>query len=178
MAIIAFYTVALLRAPVYAPESAALGALLAPVWAAAEESSGFIAQSKQETESQGRMWGPLLLPTVFRKAEYEARTLTTLSLWSALEAVYAYTYSGLHRTTFANRREWFAPTVYPNYVAWWVADDHTPTWAEACERYDWLQQHGPSPTAFEFRHAYDPDGAMLTLQHEHIEAHAYHPPSD
>lgn len=179
VAVVAFFTVALMRAPIHEPESAALGALFSPLWATAEGGSGFVAQSKQETESHGRVWGPLALPTVFRKAEYEARMLTTLSLWTAVEAVYAYTYNGLHRTTFANRAEWFAPTIYPNYVAWWVADDHTPTWMEACERYDWFQQHGPGPTAFDFRHVYDVNGEPMTLQHELIEAHAlsYRPPS-
>lgn len=172
MPIVALYTVALLRVPYDEPQSVPLRALLEPVWAAAEAGSGFVALSRHAEFSEGREWGPLVLPMVFRKPEFERRIFFTLSLWEDIEAAYAFAYNGLHRIVFVSRREWFVPTVYPNYAAWWVADHHTPTWAEGSERYDWLQQHGPGSTAFNFTSAYSADGKLIHLRQEVIAEHA------
>jgi hypothetical protein len=43
------------------------------------------------------------------------------------------------------RKEWFRKPQWPTYVAWWVSDDHVPTWAEAVERCEHLHDHGASP---------------------------------
>ncbi|HAI99705.1 MAG TPA: DUF3291 domain-containing protein, partial [Dehalococcoidia bacterium] len=37
----------------------------------------------------------------------------------------------------------------PAYVVWWVSDDHVPTWEEAWERLEHLNDNGPSPYAFD-----------------------------
>jgi hypothetical protein len=58
------------------------------------------------------------------------------------------------------RREWFErfPDVYVSL--WWVPAGHRPTVAEAVERLEYLQSHGPSAYAFTFREPYDPWGQV------------------
>ncbi len=89
--------------------------------------------------------------------------IQTLSVWRDLEAVSAYAYSGEHLAALRNRRAWFRKIDAPGYVAWWIADDHTPSWAEGCERLEHLHAHGPTPYAFTFRHAFDPHGNPVAL---------------
>jgi len=43
----------------------------------------------------------------------------------------------------------------PIYVLWWVAGDHVPTWREACERLEHLQDHGATAWAFDWKTPFD-----------------------
>ena len=53
----------------------------------------------------------------------------------------------------------FEPLERPILVLWWIAVGHTPTVAEAMERLQHLEQHGPTPSAFTFRTPFPaPDG--------------------
>jgi hypothetical protein len=151
-----------------------MGGLLDPVWAAATSGPGFLGFSKGDPASEDRDWGSLTLPSIFQKEEYTMRVLSILSLWEDLESVFAFSYNGLHGHTFSRRKEWFVATEWPGSVAWWVADDHTPTWSEACERYEILLQSGPSAQAFDFKHAYSPQGHPMPLDREAIKRFALH----
>jgi Domain of unknown function (DUF3291) len=57
------------------------------------------------------------------------------------------------------RAEWFIKGSWPGYVLWWVENDEKPTWEEGVRRLEWLDDHGPTPSGFDFKHAYDADGA-------------------
>jgi hypothetical protein len=87
-------------------------------------------------------------------------TAQTLSLWRDLPAVYHFAYHELHAEALRRRQEWFvkAQSRWPTYVAWWVADDHRPTWPEAAERLEHLCDYGAPPRAFGFTHPYDAEG--------------------
>ncbi len=87
----------------------------------------------------------------------------TLSLWDSLEAVAAYSYSGLHAEALARREEWFLKGPWPSYVAGWVAEDHRPRWSEGTERLDHLHAHGSTPRAFAFREPFNAQGARVLL---------------
>jgi hypothetical protein len=57
------------------------------------------------------------------------------------------------------RKQWFEPLEGPILVLWWVAVGHKPTVADALERLQHLEQHGPTPHAFTFRTPFPaPDG--------------------
>ena len=49
------------------------------------------------------------------------------------------------------------------YVVWWVSDDHVPTWEEAWERLEHLNDNGPSPYAFDYSQTTD-DGQAVQLR--------------
>lgn len=86
-----------------------------------------------------------------------------LSLWASLEPVFAFAYFGRHGEAFTHRNEWIEKPDFPNYVAWWVADDHIPTWIEAYEMQKYLHEHGATPRAFSFKKAFDAQGNPYTV---------------
>jgi hypothetical protein len=50
------------------------------------------------------------------------------------------------------------------YLAlWWVPADHQPSVAEARERLEHLQRHGPTPYAFTFREPFGPPDSPSPL---------------
>lgn len=136
--------------------------------AVAAGSEGFIGRSVADEETGEHSWGPWVTPAIFRKEEYLNRRPQTLSLWNDLEPVFAYAYSGGHAEALSQRKAWFVKPTWPSYVAWWVDDDHVPTWEEACARYDELYDVGPTPEAFTFTEAFGPDGIPLVVDREEV----------
>lgn len=105
-------------------------------------------------------WGRFEAPSFYtggRTDDTDTRA-STLSLWTDLASVKAYAYSGLHRQALRERRRWFAQIPHQLYAAWWVDDDTTPTWTQACRRLEYLDAHGSSPHAFDFKNPYDSEG--------------------
>ncbi len=111
-------------------------------------------------------WGKYRAPKFYQgNLKLTERTnAQTLSLWVDLESVFNFAYSGLHQEALRKRREWFKPPAYPNYVAWWIADEYTPSWDEACTRLEHLHEHGPTPFAFNFKHAFDAEDKPVTIK--------------
>ncbi len=107
-------------------------------------------------------FGPFVVPAIFDPSQAK-RIYQAYSFWRDLESVWAYAYGGEHGEGLQHRREWFEPTDWPSYVAWWVGDDELPSHAEAVERATHLYEHGPTPYAFDFRTAFTPDGQSYKL---------------
>jgi hypothetical protein len=110
-------------------------------------------------------WGVFVLPRFYDGGSLPG-TITqasTLSLWRDIEAVRRFAYNGLHKAALAKRGEWFRRPEWPTYVMWWVADDHTPTWAEACRKLEELHDLGPTPAAFSFKTPFDAEGRGVRL---------------
>ncbi|MEU2660142.1 DUF3291 domain-containing protein [Streptomyces sp. NPDC007325] len=169
MARVAFTTFAILKEPYGHPEVQEFDDLTPPTFEEAENSPGFVARAKEEPNQSHLSnfhrdwgdWGKFEVPRFYtggRTDETDSRACT-LSLWADLESVFAFAYGGLHRTTLSRRHEWFLKPEWPTYAAWWVADDATPTWADACVRLEHLHDHGSSPFSFSFRKPFDADGA-------------------
>lgn len=170
MAQLAVLTIGLLHDAWESARSAGFVERTGPIFAAAADSQGYVAHAFDEAAQ--RAWGDHALPAAFQPAEYEGRLPDTLSLWQDLEAIYAFAYHGRHGEALGHRREWFAGGLGPSHVAWWVPDGHTPTWQEACARYDQLQQHGPSPDAFELLQPFAADGQPTRVDREAVKARA------
>ena len=85
-------------------------------------------------------------------------TSEIISLWTDLEPLFAFVYSGLHAEALNKRSQWFAKGAFPPYVIWWVADDHIPDWHEAYQRHEHLHQHGATAFAFDFKQPFDSEG--------------------
>jgi hypothetical protein len=82
--------------------------------------------------------------------------IINMSVWESIEALAEFVYRSGHVAVMRRRREWFERMrVY--LALWWVPEGHTPTVAEAQERLEHIEAHGPSPHAFTFKHRFAPD---------------------
>jgi hypothetical protein len=110
-------------------------------------------------------WAPYRVPSYYPGTleNGQRSSAQTLSLWADLANVYGFAYSGRHMEALRKRKAWFKPRVGPTYVAWWVDDDHIPSWDEACGRIEYLHEHGATPHAFDFRTAFDEVGEAVKL---------------
>ena len=86
-----------------------------------------------------------------------------LSLWTDLDAVFAFAYAAPHAEALRHRTEWFLTPTWPTYAAWRVADDHWPDWPEANSRLEHLHDQGASAVAFDFRSPLDANGLPTRL---------------
>lgn len=127
-----------------------------------DKSPGFIASDF----SPDLPWGEMSVPEVLDRPEFAGKHAVTLSIWQDLESVFAYTYHVSHSESLRRRHDWFIKGEWPSYAAWWVADDHIPTWQEAVKRFDQLHQQGPTSTAFNFKYPYDADGNPVIVNRE------------
>ncbi len=174
MSRVAFTTFAILKRPYGDPVVQGFDDLTPPTFAQAENSPGFVARAK-ESPDQSHLtnfsrdwgaWGRFEVPRFYtggRTDETDSRA-STLSLWTDLDSVFSFVYSGLHRTALAQRHDWFLKPEWPTYAVWWVGDDEIPTWADACARLEHLHDHGPTPFAFTLRRAFDADGAEVRVR--------------
>jgi hypothetical protein len=164
MAKLAFYTFGILREARTHPQVQGFLDRTGRVLTTADGSAGMIKRSAANAR-----WGEKTFPRFFTGDPPDGAA-ATLSLWEDLESVFAFAYAGVHAEALRHRKEWFVPPGWPTYVAWWVADGHTPDYLEAIERHRHLHEHGPTPTAFNFKHAFGPDGSQITIDRERIEA--------
>lgn len=91
----------------------------------------------------------------------DQRLLINLSVWTDLEALRDFVYSGEHVSFMRRRREWFERMGTPILALWWIPVGTLPTVAEAQARLARLEAYGPGPLAFDMRRAFAPDGRPL-----------------
>lgn len=137
--------------------------------AAAERSDGFIDRSGYDGDPGPQSWGVQVYPH-FYVERGDGWSPATLSLWRDLESIVAFVYSGIHAEALSHGRQWFLKGEWPPYVAWWVADDHRPDWAEGVARYEYLHEHGASPHAFNLRQPYSADGNRIEIDRKRVKA--------
>ena len=155
---VAFLTMALLKAPRADPCVAGFMSRVEKNFSHAESSPGFIDRARIDPRTGRYDWGPRGVPKTFPDQNPGDRLVHTLSVWKDLEAIVAYSYSDPHAEVLSGRREWCLPPTWPTYVAWWIEDGRTPTWAESYERFESLHTKGPTAVAFNFRKPFGADG--------------------
>ncbi|NKB72862.1 MAG: DUF3291 domain-containing protein [Candidatus Latescibacteria bacterium] len=131
----------------------------------AEESVGFIDRHRA---IEGQTWGSYATSR-FYDEQIHGADVATLSLWMDLESVCAFAYRGIHGEAFQKRRDWFIKPEWPTYAAWWVDDEHCPTWEEAYERHGYLHDNGPSSRVFNFKRPFDEAGSPTELDREKLD---------
>lgn len=136
--------IALMKAPIDAPEMADFVANLDRINALAEQSPGYRwrLQTDDGNATAIRPFGP----------EY----LVNLSVWADVESLSDYAFKSAHVEILRRRREWFTPMTEPWSVLWWVPAGHRPDEKEARERLEMLRRDGPGQHAFTFRQAWPP----------------------
>ena len=169
---LAFMTLGILREPVGHERVQGFVDRASSVYQSADASDGFRARSIREMGTWLHSWGAVKLPACYPQPTSSERIAATLSLWTDLESVAAFSYHGAHGEALAKRKEWFDKTNLPGYVAWWVSADHAIDWAEGSDRLDRLHQDGPTAFAFNFAKPFDCEGKPCVLDREAVKAKA------
>lgn len=138
-------------------------------FAAAEKAQGFVGRSGYRGTPGPRSWGPMVFPRFLKGCGFDSGP-SSLSLWRDIESLMAFTYAGVHAEALKNARNWNTRNDWPPLVLWWMEAGRRPDWEQAAERLEWLHDHGPSPRAFTFKQAFDPQGAPLEIGRDRVKA--------
>jgi len=85
------------------------------------------------------------------------RILFNFSIWESVETLRNYVYKTAHAELLRQRREWFEQFAGVFMAMWWVPQGHVPGIDEAKKRLAYLEEHGPSQFAFNFKNVFPPD---------------------
>jgi len=140
--------VARLRAPLDDPRLADFVAQLDDVNALADASPGFVWRLKAEGGGASS----------YVRAFEDERLIVNLSVWSSVEALFAFVYRGRHLDVFRARGRWMEPLGSPPVALWWLRAGELPSVADGQARLELLARNGPSPDAFTFRETFPPPG--------------------
>jgi hypothetical protein len=159
---LALYTFGMFSAPAEDPANDGFRALNDPILALVDKAEGLIARSGYASDAGPRPWGPEVYPRFYRERG-DGWSPATLSLWIDMESLFSFTYFGLHAAALKRGREWFQKPQWPPLAMWWHEGQDYPTWAEGVRRHEHLHDNGPSPTAFDFKQAFDESGTPIRL---------------
>ncbi|MBL6852860.1 MAG: DUF3291 domain-containing protein [Alphaproteobacteria bacterium] len=111
---------------------------LARVNAMAERMPGFVWRLKNETgeSAVGLHWPG------------DESMAVNMSVWETADDLGRFVFQTVHRNIYARKHEFFETPKVNTVAMWWVEPGHVPTVAEAKERLDHLNAHGPSDFAF------------------------------
>ena len=105
----------------------------------AESSEGFVWRLKDESNNASG----------FNPFDDE-QVIINISVWSTIETLEKFTYKTFHTDFLIRRKEWFNKYGKAHFAQWWKKGD-LPTIEQAIERLDYIQRHGPSERAFNFK---------------------------
>jgi hypothetical protein len=125
--------------------------LVEPVNALADRMPGFVWRLADETG----------VGSTDIEAFDDPQMLVNMSVWQDFKSLEDFAFNTVHAKVMGRKAEWFGLMESQHLVLWWVPVGHIPTLDEAKTRLDTLQQSGPSATAFNFKHRFDPDGAAI-----------------
>ena len=94
--------------------------------------------------------------TYFRPYE-DDRILMNMSVWETVESLKTYVYRSVHAELLRQRQEWFEIFASTYLALWWVPKGHLPSIDEATKRIAYLDAHGPTQFAFNFKAVFQPD---------------------
>jgi hypothetical protein len=170
MAKLAFYTFGILSEPHGNARVQPFLDAFSDVFAAARAAPGYVDHAVKPDPSRHSLgqdfgeWGLYAVPR-FYDGGFVPSTITlaaTLSLWTGIDEVRNYAYTGLHAAALKRRREWFRNEEWPAYVMWWVEDNEMPKWGQAVQNIEKLHDDGPTALAFNFRNAFTAEGNPLS----------------
>ncbi|MGL4319652.1 MAG: DUF3291 domain-containing protein [Paracoccaceae bacterium] len=164
---LALYTFGLFQKPADDPANSGFHALNDPILVMVHAASGLIARSGYEGDDGPAPWGPQVYPRFYHERG-DGWSPATLSLWTDLEAVFSFTYFGLHATALQRGREWFEKPSWPPLVLWWHQDLGFPTWSDGVQRHEHLHDHGPTAFAFNFKTPFDVNGGGIKIDRQRI----------
>jgi hypothetical protein len=111
----------------------------------AENTEGFVWRLKDEASGNALGFNPF----------DDVQLIVNMSVWQDIAALENFVFHGRHLEVMRRRREWFQRFGKAYMVLWWIPEGHKPTLEEANERLAYLQEHGPSAYAFDFRNKFE-----------------------
>ncbi|MEH7110698.1 DUF3291 domain-containing protein [Bacillus sp. JJ1764] len=155
MSFVSIYTVGRLSHPYHHPASK-------DFFEVGEEIVRQAAKSGQLLE----IFSPDRVPFPEEVTREEGFPVITLTVWKSLQSLYNFTYSGLHKQALRDRSKWMATyqEKHLSYVIWWTDKVGDVSWKEAFNRYRYYIQNGPTPFAFDFKHAFDEKGEVISIK--------------
>ena len=144
-----------LRAPMDDPMIDDFRNNLDPVNALAEASPGFVWRLQDDSGNATNI-----------KLTDDDLFIVNLTVWESIEALADFTYRSGHTALLRRRREFFEAPTQPIVCLWWIPEGTIPTVDDALARLEHLRVHGPSPTAFTFRHRFEPGDDQPMLGNE------------
>ncbi len=170
---LAFTTFAILHEPYGHERVQPFDDLTPLVFREAERSRGFIARAVDldasglsNFECNWGPWGKFDVPRFYQlgRGTGTDQRASTLSLWTDLQSVFNFAYTGLHLAALRKRAEWFKAPAWPTYACWWVDNEDIPTWWQACRKLEKLHDEGPTPQAFNFGQCFDVQGRPTGIE--------------
>lgn len=134
---------------------------------AARRAAGFVGRSGYEGEPGPESWGTQVFPR-FLKASGRDAGPSSLSLWMDMESLMAFSYAGIHAEALKHARKWNVAQQWPALVLWWVPAGTQPDWRDAVQRFEHLNDHGPGPSAFHFKQAFDAAGQPYVVDRARV----------
>ena len=138
---------------------------------AAKRAEGYVGRSGYDGEPGPASWGEKVYPRFLEGSSFTDAP-SSLSLWSSLEALMAFSYNGVHADALKHARNWNQRQAWPSLVLWWVREGTQPLWADGAERLEFLHDNGPTPRAFTFKVPFCPDGKAVTIDRDEVRAMA------
>lgn len=149
---VAQVNIALLRAPLDAPELQNFVSMLEPINTIADESSGFVWRLQDETGDATGI-----------RAFDDDRIIVNLSVWETIEALGRFVFASRHIEVLRRRRDWFEQMAEAHLALWWIPTGTTPTVEEAEQRLATLRERGPSSNAFTLREPFPAPGSNVPV---------------
>lgn len=94
--------------------------------------------------------------TAIRPYEDE-RIIVNMSVWESMDALFDFTYKSTHVELLKPRHSWFEHMKEMYMCMWWQPVDVIPTPEDAKHRLAYINQHGISPYAFNFKKRFTVD---------------------
>ena len=110
-------------------------------------------------QAPGFVWRPTseqMMADLQRLGRDPWREAFNLSVWESIEALWEFTFRGIHLEAVKLSDKWFDPATALD-VMWWVPAGHRPTTEEGLAKLDQVAEHGPTPEAFTFRRRFSPE---------------------
>ena len=111
----------------------------------AEQSSGFVWRLKSD-EGNATSFNPY----------HDDRIIINFSVWESHDDLKNFVYKSMHTTVMRDRKKWFETFGQSYYVLWYIPAGYIPSMDEAMQRLEFLQQHGPTDYAFDFKTTFEP----------------------
>ena len=94
--------------------------------------------------------------TIFK----DENLIVNLSVWKNMEALFNFTYQTDHVEIYKRKQEWFSKIEMAYMAFWYIPKGTRPTLQEAHTRLQYLQKHGNTPYAFNFKSKFTLEDAL------------------
>ena len=143
-----------MKAPLDAPMMKEFTDFLNPVNKLGEESPGFVWRLKDETSGAS---------SSYMQTPFDDAFIVNMTVWEDIASLSNFVFGTVHSYFLKNRSKWFEKAKQIQVVMWWIPVGHIPTLEEAKEKMDYIQLHGPTPAAFNYKKLFDASGAPIAV---------------